>query len=69
MGVTVSDENVDDQPPNEFCKLLESVGKDIKDQSQDRPAWTQVDVAFIEGEQVFPVLQAREVADQYIVKQ
>jgi hypothetical protein len=35
MGVTVSDENVDDQPPDKFCELLEPVGKDIKDQSAD----------------------------------
>src|ERR1017187_1742475 len=35
MGVTVSDENVDDQSPNEFCELLEPVGKEIEDQSAD----------------------------------
>ena len=34
-GVTVSDENVDDQSPNELCELREPVGKDIKDQSAD----------------------------------
>src|SRR5450759_5808701 len=33
MGVAVADENVDDQSPNEFCELLEPVGKKIEDQS------------------------------------
>src|ERR1700693_4890291 len=36
MGVTVSDENIDDQSPNEFRELLEPVGKNIKYQSADR---------------------------------
>jgi hypothetical protein len=35
VGVTVCDENVDAQSPNEFCELLEPVAKDIKDQSAD----------------------------------
>ena len=35
MGITVADENVDDQPPNEFRELLVPVGKNIKDESAD----------------------------------
>src|SRR5665213_4569068 len=36
MGVTVSNENVDYQSPNEFRELLEPVGKNIKYQPADR---------------------------------
>ena len=46
MGITVANENVDDQPPNEFRELLVPVGKNIKDESAD---------GVVVGRVVFPI--------------